>query len=162
LTQLYALQNKDLDVLNRLLTKPSGTTVIQTELPTGNLKERTLLLSQQIIELLQNDSGCVDRYLHYLHGQDDPATRQRITLDCVTRTGTYFRYQIEPQVIEIRNELATLGFKSKELNDILDRDQQNIALSKQVPDFHSTLNFVDIQSVAKSLSDLASQLQTKK
>jgi hypothetical protein len=158
---LLSIQNQNLTNLAKMRIQGS-TTIIQAPTSTGNLKERTILLSQKIVELLQNDAQACQTTYGQLLKTADLETRQKITSHCATFTGKTFRFfnGYFDNVVKIRRELADLHVSDPELDRVVEREQQNIALSRAAghDDNDFPLNLVDIQLIAQALSNLANKL----
>jgi hypothetical protein len=156
---LLSIQNQNLTNLAKMRI-PSSTTVVQSPASTGNLKERTILLSQKIVALLQNDAQACQTQLLIAA---DPDARQKIVSHCATVTGKTFRFfkGYFDDVVEVRDELAGIHVRDPDLDRLIEEEQQNIASSRALGhgDEDFPLNLIDIQSIAQALSSLANKLQ---
>ena len=152
------IQNQNLTNLSKMRIQ-SSTTVIQTSAPTGNLKERTLLLSQRIIELLQNDAQSCQIRMQTIKDADE---QRKMRLHCAIVTGRTFRFfhGYFDEVVKIKDELAGFHISDPDLDRSVTEEQQNIARSKTIGhgDYDFPLNPVEIQSIAQALANLANKI----
>jgi hypothetical protein len=143
--------------------------IIETGPVFGNIKERAIALSDEIL---------IDLYRHGWPGYGPPRIQPervvqqfpgsdsaKTALWVKTRSG-YFRFRLRDRVIDIRNEFAQLHLRSQELDEFLDHEKRNDDFEKQMaalppqnrvatPDIFPP----QIESVAKELRVLAEQIK---
>ncbi len=125
--------------------------IIQEQQSIGNLKQRALQLSEEIME---------DPFLYGWRGSREMPTGGEELIRRLESRSRYFKWKFYQRVVEIRDELALFHRKDKYLDDFIERQQTYEQIKNQVnlPERQFAILPQEIESVAERLRLLAEQI----
>jgi hypothetical protein len=133
---------------------PQSPPPAQTAPVYGNLKQRCLQLSGELIEFASNREGLMNN--RYPHVSADEFNGWRLGTDRI------FRMRHARQIKDLRDELATFHFKDVELDEILDgddRNEQSRNLPRESPSYGSGwIATSHIRGIGERLAVLAKRI----
>lgn len=165
-TQYSQLEGRLISIQNFSKHPPANLTpqqvgeAIRTMAGTGNLKQRTIELAKTI------QQGMHDReqtLFQIQAGASEGDRKNSITIP--QSLSLYFRFHYLPRVIEVRDELASRGFKNKDLDDFIKNDQMEVAGRQDMLTMGAKISPVvsispfQIQQVVDALNAMAGQMK---
>jgi hypothetical protein len=135
-------------------SRPKVNQPIQIAPSYGNLKERTLVLAQDIESFYQERMKREERI--------DPARTVELHKIWVASNDTLFDSQYWESVVSVRNECAGFHQIRPELDRIIERHQKELQRRRdnpQLPAFVTSIDISDIREIGVQLAALASQLK---
>ena len=152
------------------VSPPQPPTVIEIAPAFGNIKERAVALSQEIMQDLYMHGWREGdpRVPHVLppieHMKIPPAATLEQMEDWTRRRSDKFRYVFLPRVLEIRNEFAQLHLRDRELDEFFETEETISQASRQLAGTGQQRHVdrvilpQEIEEVAERLRALAGQI----
>jgi hypothetical protein len=141
---MFGLASSQNDNLVQLLKRRFGSVVMPSY---GNLKERALLLSHEILtKLIEYETKPTNPNISYMQREREQSN--------------VLRHFFLGRVTSLRDELAKFNFKDDRLDHILDQIQGMDQMSKDAPTpYISTVSEYDWKQIAERLTALAEQVK---